>query len=108
MAKKKNSRTKSVRKGSAKTAGTIDIIKAAKSKYGIIVEFIQRKIDDIRQKVLKSITVLSLMFFGIMFLLFGIAKAIPYYWQLSEAASFMIVGGVVLVIGFIYRLGAKG
>ena len=107
MAKKKASRKKSARK-SAKTAGTIDIFKAAKSKYGIIVEFIQRKIEDIKQKVLKSLTVIALMFFGIMFLLFGIAKSIPYYWQVSEAAGFMVVGGVLLVVGIIYRLGAKG
>ena len=63
-----------------------------------------KNIGHIRQKIRKYFISLELMFFGVLFILFGIAMYLPKIWpNLVFGANYMLLGLVLLIIGWIYK-----
>jgi len=99
--KKKSSKRKNTKKESE------NLLNTAKSVYSFVLGMIHSKIDEIKHNIIKAVTAISLFFLGALFILYAIVKYIPKYLEVSEATAFLIVGVTLLVIGIIYRIGAK-
>jgi len=69
----------------------------------IVSNNLQRLKEGVKKRVLYSLTIAA----GLLFVLIGVAKILPQFLQVSEAAGFLIVGGVLVLFGLVYRAGAS-
>ena len=77
-------------------------------KKGINLETVLHKLESTKSEVKKNVTIYGLLGLGAFFVLLGLAKYVPVVLGMSEAKGFIILGILLILIGIIYRAGAKG
>ncbi len=63
-----------------------------------VIEHADGEIRKIKQRVLWISAVAGLLFLSLVFLLMGVVKSLPGLLQISEAASFFLVGFFILIV----------
>ncbi len=77
-------------------------------KKGINFETVLQKLESTKSEIKKNLLIYGLFGLGGFFVLLGLAKYLPVILGMSEAKGFIIIGTLLILIGFIYRAGAKG
>ena len=63
-----------------------------------------KNIGHIREKIKRFFISMELMFFGVFFILFGVAIYLQKLWpQLTDGLNYLLVGLVLVVVAWIYK-----
>lgn len=73
----------------------------------LVVSGVTAKVEHYKTHIKKELTVLGLFGLGILFLLRAVAEYLEQHAGVSQGTGFLLVGAVLVVIGLIYRAGAK-
>jgi len=95
-------------KKSSDKAEVSSLIAYIKERADFILGFIKSKVDEIKRMIMKRIIVFCLFWFGVLFILFGIAmKLVELFPRLQVSGGYLLVGGFLLVVALIYYAGSK-
>ncbi|MFH1054107.1 MAG: hypothetical protein V1740_06845 [Candidatus Woesearchaeota archaeon] len=85
-----------------------NLISLLKDKFDFLIELLKKKMDEIRHEIKKRILIVVFYGLGIFFLIFGTAQVIERIFPgIAGGGGSIIIGLLLLVIGFIYGLGAR-
>jgi len=84
------------------------VIEYIKERAEFILNFVKKKVDEIKSMIVKRLIVVSLLWFGVFFILLGLSqKLVEMYPALKASGGLLIVGGVLVVVGLIYYAGTR-
>ena len=69
----------------------------------VIVNGILKKLDEMKNKFLRTLMAMALVIIGVVFILIGLAQYLSSILEIFEGSGFVIVGVIVLIIGLIYK-----
>ncbi len=69
----------------------------------VIVNGIIKKLDDMKNKFIRTLMAMALILVGIVFVLIGFAQYLDAVLELFQGAGFVIVGVIVIIVGLIYK-----
>lgn len=70
----------------------------------IILDNVEKRINKIKTKVLKSVISLLIIALGSLFLILSLFFFLVEQLELSKSLSFLVIGVIILIIGFILKL----
>jgi len=82
--------------------------KLLEEKKGMNLEALMERMETMRSDLKKNLMIYGLFGIGGFFILLGVVKYLPSILGMSEAKAFLLIGLALMLIGIIYRAGAKG
>ena len=65
------------------------------------------KIDILKADLKKKFTIAWLFFIGILLILQGIVRLLPYLINVPEYVGFFVIGIIILIVAFIYQFRSR-
>ena len=78
-----------------------------KEKTRLLQDLLTSRFDALRSTIKKYLIISGFLGLGVFFLILGVAKYLSVILNISEGAAFIVFGLILLLIGLIYRAGAK-
>ncbi len=69
----------------------------------VIVNGILKKLDEMKNKFIRTLITMAVILVGVVFVLIGLAQYLSSILQMFEGAGFVIVGVIVIILGLIYK-----
>ena len=77
------------------------------SYLALVKEFISTKIDSFRRELKKRLAVALMLYCGVFFVLFGVAKLAAEKSFITEGQSFLLMGIIIVALSYIYKILEK-